>query len=475
MFLNNFKSAKKRILDDQRSIVIIGGGISGLALAAYIKDAGFNSIILEKTGRVGGSLQTINKEGYTFEYGADSTLKNLAFDQLVGMVSLKDELTQPSDKFSKKYILKKGKLHALKSSPSAMLTSGLLSSKGKKGILAERFKVTSNTLDDESVGNFFERRYGKAVVDSVVNPVVAGVYAGDPYKLGMKSILPKLAELEVRYGSISKGLKKEHDVIPEYEYQSFKNGMSTLVNRLADYVGKEDILLNTEAKAVRPNGKKYALLLMQDGIELQIEADVVVFATPAYITAELVKSINVDMAALLEKVNYPRMMVLHLGFDSKAVKRKHNGFGFMVPRSENKHFLSARYNSSLFNNRSPEGKAVFTLFVGGVQQDHLLNDDVDSLIHTVIAEFKEIMKISADPELVDYKIWEHSIPQFDVGHQDIIDGLEFFEQNTLNLHFVGNYRNGLSIADCIKGAKQTHGKLVKDYSFQSYYAAKNLA
>lgn len=460
---------------DTRSIVIIGAGITGLSLGAYLKDAGFNCIILEKEQETGGALKTIHENGYTFDLGANSTGSNLAFEQMIDILNIRDKVISPTDSFKKRYILKKNKLKQLDPKPTALMTSSLLSTAGKKGVLTERFKTAHTTLDDESVGAFFERRLGKEVVNYIVNPMLAGIYAGDPYKLGMQSVMPKIAELEARYGSLTKGLKAEKDALPKREVRSFKNGMKDLIEGLTNYIGTDDILTNTAVKKVNhnPDGT-YTLSLLQDGFALDIQADVVVFATPAHVTAEFVRPINNDMGNMLAGIYYPKMMVLHLGFDNNSIKKKMDSFGFLVPEVESKTFLGAIWNSAIFPNRAPSGKTAFTLFLGGVRQEHLLSDDnIETLRQKAVEEFMSIMKIKDVPEYMDHYIWEKAIPQMDVGHQNVVEGIGMFESNIKNLHIIGNYRTGLSVSDCILGAKQAHGRIIKDYSRQSFWAAKD--
>jgi len=308
-------------------------------------------------------------------------------------------------------------------------------------------------------------------VDYIINPYTSGVCAGDAYQLGMKAVVPYLLEWEARHGSISKAFKKEKTPAVDETHYSFKGGMQTLVDALHNYIGADDILLNTQVKKVRRPNERFSLDIDQEGMTLQIEADVVVFATPAHVTSILMGDINADMAGLFNKVVHPKLGVLHLLFDKAAVKRKTDGYGFVVPKLEHRHFLSATYNSALFpQNYSPD-QAAFTLTFGGMQQANFLeHQDIEAVIKKAIKEFMTIMKIKSPPVFQQHTIIEKSIPQYGVEHHQLLEGLDLFEKNMTNIHFIGSYRKGLSISDCILGAKQAHGRLVKDYSFQSYYA-----
>ena len=460
-------------MEEQRSIVIIGGGISGLSLGTYIKDGGFNSVILEKEAVPGGVLQSRKEQDYLLELGANTTTSNLALEELVNIVGLQEDLISPDASAKKRYILKNNKLRKLSPKAIDILFSSLLSLKGKWSVYSERFKKAREDFEEESVGQFFERRFGKEVVDYLVNPMIAGIYAGDPYELSMRSVFPEILNYEQEHGSVTKGLKENKQELGQRKVVSFKHGMSSLIDAMVNYIGEENILCNTEATKVIPleNGQ-FAIQLKQSDTEVEIVADVVVFATPSYVTAEFLRPISNDLADLIQ-MPYPALAVVHLGYDQAALKKPFDSFGFLVPEKEQKHFLGAIANSGFLPNRAPKDKALFTLYVGGTRQENQLKADGDQLINKAIEEFQQIMNIQREPEFQSVTIWENSIPQFQMNHQSIKEGFDFFENNVDNLHILGNFRSGLSVADCIQGAKRTHGKLIKDYSRQSYQASKN--
>ena len=460
-------------MEEQRSIVIIGGGLSGLTLGTYIKDGGFNSVILEQSERPGGVLQTREKDGYLLEYGANTTSTNLAFDEIISILKLKDQLVEPKADARDRFIVKNNQLKKISPKPKDILFSSLLSPIGKWTLFKEQFVPATVDYQEETVGSFFERRFGKEVVDYIVNPMIGGIYAGDPYQLSMQHVFPKLLDLEQEYGSIIKAVLKERDAIPKRNIVGFKGGMKTLTNAMVNYIGEENILCGTEATKVTPqeNGQ-FSVQLKQGDYDLEINADVVVFATPSYVTAEFLRPISQELANLMQ-MPYPRLGIVHLGFDTNAIPKPIDGFGFLVPEKENKSFLGAIANSDFLPNRAPEGKILFTLFVGGTRQEHKLEHNPELFIQHAVNEFKEMMNINTEPELQEFHIWENSIPQFQTGHRSILEGFQFFENNIDNIHILGNFRSGVSVADCIQGAKRAHGKLIKDYSRQSYHASRS--
>jgi len=460
-------------VNDQRSIVIIGGGISGLSLAAYCKDGGFNSIVLEKDSDVGGKLRSIEKDGYLLEHGANTTSSNTAFEQMISLLGLEQKVLRPSTESQKRYIVKNNKLKEVSPKPKDILTSSLLSAKGKMALFAERNKKKRDNYDEETVGQFFERRFGREVVENFVDPIIAGIYAGDPYQLSMRSVMPKLIELEAEYGSITKALKKEKNAFPKREIIAFEKGMQDLIDGLKEYIGRDNILCDMNVKKVNhlENGQ-FAIELSQDGIDLEIEADSVVFATPSNITAKFIRPISSDLADIMQ-LHHPKMHVVHLGYDQSALKKKFKGFGFLVPSKEQKALLGAIANSSFLAGRAPEGKQLFTLFIGGTRNEQQLSNNKEHFVRQAIQDFEEIMKIEQPAEMRHELTWENAIPQFSIGHQALLEGIQFFESNIKNLYILGGFRSGLSVSDCVAGAKKAHGRIVKDYSMQSYLASKD--
>lgn len=455
----------------QRSIVIIGGGLSGLALGAYIKDGGFNCIVIEKSDQVGGVLKTIQKDGYLLELGANTASSNLEFEELIRLLNIEDQVIRAEASASKRYILKKNKLKSISPKPKDILLSSLLSTGGKLRAYKEQSIKATQDFQEETVGQFFERRFGKEVVETIIDPMIGGIYSGDPYQLSIKSVFPQLLDYEQEHGSIIKALKKKKGELPKREIIGFKHGMQTLIKALEDYIEQENIILETEVTNVTPlPDNRFQLSLIQNNLDLQIEADVVVFATPSYVTAKFIHPISPELAGLMN-LPHPKVGVLHLGYDQSAFKKPFQGFGFLNPSKEKKHFLGAISNSSFLPNRAPNGKQLFTLFLGGTKQEHLLSTNTKDTFEKAIQEFEEIMGAQSSYEFREEFVWSKGIPQFTLGHQQMLEGFEFFEKNTSNIHILGNFRSGLSLADCIKGAKKAHGTLIKDYSRQSYKEA----
>lgn len=459
-------------MEDKRSIVIIGAGLSGLALGAYIKDAGFNSIILEQSKHIGGVLQTRKKDGFLLETGANTATNNLALQELISILHIQDkviELTHSPDR----YILKNNKPRLINPKPLQIILSPLLSISAKWKLFREQ-SVPSQSIENETVGAFFERRFGKEIVETFINPMIAGIYAGDPYQLNMQSVFPQVLQWEQNYGSVTKGLKEEKKVTTGRTIITFEEGMGQLIEKLESYIGTENILCETEAKQIsRLENGKFAIAIKQNNLDLEIEADVVVLATPSHVSAKFIEPISPELAKLMN-LHHPKLGVIHLGYNQSALKKPFHGFGFLVPEKEQKSFLGAIANSSFLPNRAPDGTELFTLFIGGTRQEHLLQGDSHVLINDAIKEFEEIMQISEQPLLKEFHLWDSSIPQFGETHQMMLEGFEFFENNVENLHFLGNFRSGLSISECIRGAKRAHGNLIKDYSISSYKKSKAL-
>jgi oxygen-dependent protoporphyrinogen oxidase len=174
---------------------------------------------------------------------------------------------------------------------------------------------------------------------------------------------------------------------------------------------------------------------------------------PAYIASGVFGELDQTLAGRLNSIYYPPVMVLYLGYNKKDIKRKLDGFGFLIPSKEKKHFLGAIWSSSIFPNRSPEDKAAFTLFIGGARSPHLFDTDKSELIKKVLSEFHRIMNIKGEPVLIENKLWQKAIPQYNLGYIEHEKYFEVFEEKHKGIYLRGNYRGGISVGDCIKNSE----------------------
>jgi oxygen-dependent protoporphyrinogen oxidase len=438
-------------------ITILGAGISGLATAYWLVKAGWDVVVMEADREAGGSMISRQENGFLVDYGANSGLETTPLiRQLVAELGLSDRIVYADEAGSKRYILKSGRLSALPTNPLAFVKTDLFSGKAKLRLLMEPFIGRSEEGYYQSISQFVRRRLGQEFLDYAINPFVAGVYAGNPDDLSVKSAFPKLYRLEEVYGGLVKGLikgAKERKKRSETSKQSarmfsFRGGMQEFSKALAAKLG-EKIRFNCEVHQVLKDRQTYKVLYRVDGRAEEIESELVVSAIPAYSAASVFAAMDEELCRHLKEIYYPPVKVLFLGYPKTAVGQTLDGFGFLIPEKEDKKFLGAIWNSTIFPGRSNAETAAFTLFIGGARSPELFREEPAALKEEVIAQFQEIMEIGSAPVFVKERMWPQAIPQYTLGYIKHEEYFEKFEQDHPGIFLSGNYRGGISVGDCI--------------------------
>lgn len=451
----------------EKNIVILGAGISGLAAGFLLKQKGFIVKILEKSNHPGGSMISEKSDGYLIDYGPNSGLETTpVIKQLVDAVGLKDEMIYANEEGNKRYILKDNRLYPLPANPKDFLKTKLFSTGAKLRLLYEPFVGKSDDGYYQSISEFVKRRLGKEFLDYAINPFVAGVYAGNPDKLSVKSAFPKLYRLEELYGGLIKGMikgAKERKQRNEKSKQnakmfSFLNGMQSLPKALAKHL---DVLYNTGVNSVMRSGNGYKISFSQNGETAELYTNFILSTVPAYVAANIFNELDTELSFHLNNIYYPPVLNLFLGFKKSDIGQTLDGFGFLIPGKEKKSFLGAIWSSVIFPKRADENNAAFTIFIGGARSPELFNLDKDHLVSRVIEEFKQIMKISSDPVFIKKRFWQKAIPQYNLGYIEHENYFDKFEKENPGIFLSGNYRGGISVGDCIKNSDIIANKITK--------------
>lgn len=454
---------------DNEKVVVIGAGISGLTIASRLKKAGREVIVIEAGSEAGGSMKTERQDGFLADFGPNSGMETTPeIGRLVDELRIRGEMVYASEEAKKRYILKNDQLIPLPTSPGAFIKTRLFSPSAKLRLLKEPF--ISGGSGEESLAQFVRRRLGREFLDYAVNPFVAGVFAGDPEKLSVRAAFPKLYNLEKKYGGLIKGTirgARERKRNPEKSKAkarmfSFKGGMQFLIQRLAESVGNDRIMLKSEALSIERAGKGYVVTLKTDGGIQKLHASRVISAIPAFQAARLIKALDDDLSKSLSEVYYPPVMTLFLGFRKAAVTRPLDGFGFLIPAREKKKILGAIWNSVIFPARAPEDHVAFTLFVGGSRDAQLFSWDENTLVNQAVLEFKHIMNMKEPPVFIRKKIWRRAIPQYNLGHLQLEERLQSFEKTYPGISLTGNYRGGISLADCISNSSEIAERILRN-------------
>lgn len=439
-----------------KRVCVIGGGISGLTAAFWLIKAGVNVTLLEKNSTVGGNIRSNRQNGFLYEDGPNSTLTSRELLDLIDELGITSEIAAPRPAARKRFIVRDGRLAALPSGPVTLATSRAFSASAKLGLLKEPFRRSRGT-ENESAASFFERRLGREIVDYAVDPFISGIYAGDPEKLSIEYAFPRLYENEKSFGSIIAGAvrspRNPAARLPKGTppSMSFTGGMQTLTDALESKLSF-DIKKSCGNIEISRSEMGHMQVASSAGIEAY---DAVVVSTPAYVTADLIESIDQDLARELAGIYYPPVAVVYTGFRREDVGVDPNGFGFLVPGVENRQILGSLWTSSIFAGRAPERHHLFTTFIGGSRNSELGHSSPEDLLGIASNELRSLMNTTGEPVFTAVKKWPRAIPQYNIGYRAVVEAIERFRVNNPDIYLCGNYYKGISVSDCVKAGRST--------------------
>jgi len=448
-----------------KRIAIVGGGISGLTSAYLLlnRRPDLDVMLFEADDRPGGKIWTEKTNGFLCEKGPNGFLDNKPKTlQLCSSLGLTPVRSNENSK--KRFIFSEGRLKALPESPLSFLKSDLLSWGGKFRLLFEL--NAEKGPDDESVADFIIRRLGQEALEKLIDPMASGIYAGDPYKMSIRSCFPRIKELEQEYGSLIKAMIKirrqkkaegkasgkksgpaKVSAAPGGTLTSFYNGAQTVTDALAQKLGKH-LHVGVSVYGITRDHGSYQLFTSDH----TYDADIVIIAAPAYATAEIVKDFDRQLSKALSDIPYPHVSVVCFGYRKEQVSHPLNGFGFLIPRIEERNILGSLWDSSIFPNRAAEGHVLLRTMIGGARSPEMATFDNNKLINAVFDELNPILGLKADPEMVNIYRWDKAIPQYVLGHGRILEMINERLVNYPGLYLTGNSYRGIGINDCIENA-----------------------
>ena len=442
-------------------VIICGAGLTGLTTAWHLQRAGIDVTVVEATDAVGGAMQSTQRDGYLVEHGPNSCMLTAPLATLVDALDLTPMLRVAAPQAQRRYIVRDGRALVVPSSPPAMLRSPLFSASAKLRVLAEPFIGRRAATGDESVASFVRRRLGSEPLAWAVDPFVSGVYAGDPEQLSVRHAFPRLAALEREHGSLIRGMiagARERRVATgqpaltsaRATMVSFRDGMATLPRALADSIGHANILRRTRVVAIAHERGRSNVTVEHDGARITLSADTVISTLPLHALTQitLAESANGGLARLAA-VPYPPVSSLALGFRRADVAHALDGFGVLVPSAERKRILGVLFSSTLFEHRAPSDFVLLTCFLGGVRQPDVGRMSTAALLDLVQPELASMLGVTGAPTFVQHTVWPHAIPQYNLGHDEVVHAAEAVEAAMPGLIIDGQFRRGVSVGDCI--------------------------
>lgn len=427
--------------------IILGAGLSGLSTAYHLQKAGKDFLIVDKNQQPGGVIQTIEKDGFLMDVGANSAAMTPTLNEVIEDLSIQKELQEPTAAAANRYIARDGKLHRVYASPKFLWDTELLS-RSAKWRLAREPLTAKGKAENESVQEFFSRRLGKEAFEYLVDPVLGGIYAGVPERMHMNSVMPRLVNWEQEHGSLFRGMQAARKAGGSggRKIFSFQQGMQQLPLSIAQKLG-ESLLLDRKITKITQTESGFQVSIAHEGEQQHIQCKQLIWTLPASQYA-LLKYISPQATEALAQIPYVSMGMLFLGFDQDQISHSMDGFGFLVPSKESKDLAGAIWNSAIFPNRAPEGKALFTLFVGGGRNPFATQEEARTVAKNAQKQFKSLMGITGDASFEHLHFWPQAIPQYEMGHPGTLAELKAAEAAIPGLHFAGNFRNGVSVGDC---------------------------
>ncbi|MCU0625200.1 MAG: protoporphyrinogen oxidase [Gemmatimonadaceae bacterium] len=452
-------------------VLVVGAGLTGLATARHLRAAGHEVTVVDALPEAGGVMQSVVRDGWLVERGPNSCMLTPEMAAMIDAVGLTPALVRANPAGQVRYIVRDGRPVPVPSSPPAFLTSPLFAFAGKLRLLREPFIGRRQGAGDESIADFVRRRLGTEVLDWAIDPFVSGVYAGDPETLSVGHAFPRLVALEREHGSLIRGaiaLARRRGAARATQAASgqrgamisFRDGMQSLPRAMAASLGPR-VQCDTRLVALAPRGGDgVRAVLERRGTRADVDADAVVLTVPAHAlrTIELPSAAGAAVRRL-ETLRYPAVSSLALGFTREQVAHPLDGFGCLVPGRERRDVLGILFSSALFPGRAPAGHVLLTCFIGGMRRPDLGMAPTSLLLDRVLPELTALLGVQGDPVFVEHTTWPHAIPQYELGHDHMIEAATAIEGAVPGLVVDGQFRRGVSVGDCVAAGATLAGRV----------------
>ncbi|MGD1083604.1 MAG: protoporphyrinogen oxidase [Verrucomicrobiota bacterium] len=458
-----------------KPVAIIGGGITGLTAAFYLKRRGVPVLLFEAADHVGGVIQSIRRDGHLAEFGPNSILETSpVISELVRDLGLESRRLYSNPSAEKRYVVRGKKPVCVPSSPAGLLTTPLFSLPAKLRVLAEPFIRPAPADLEESVAQFVLRRLGREFLDYAIDPMVAGVYAGDPHQLSVPQAFPKLHALEQRYHSLilgqilgARARRRSGEVSKQSAKKfSFDDGLRVLIDTLQSRLDG-DITTSAPIHALRRGEEGWGVELEGDRRGAPVECGAVLLALPSHKLAslEIATTPALDVASFAQ-VQYPPVASVVLGFRRDEVAHPLDGFGMLIPEKEKFNILGALFSSSLFPNRAPEGEVTLTCYLGGARSPLLPLQSADTLVQLAVQDLVAILGVRGRPTFQHVTVYRQAIPQYNLGFGKFRALMNDMELKAPGLFLAGHARDGISLGDSIISAHNAAARI------QTFLAAR---
>ncbi len=461
-------------MTEAKRVAIVGGGIAGLAAAYRLKQnaPGLSIALVESDNRLGGKIVTERVDGFVIEGGPDSFLSYKP--RGVGLcreLGLEDRLHGTNEQVRRTYVMRGRKLYELPEGLTGLVPSrfgpmartGLISPLGKLRMGLDYFIPPRSDTGDETLAAFVTRRLGRELYDRLIEPLLSGIYAGNGEELSLGATFPQLRQIELEHGSLIKGMlaAKRRSFSPNGHQPGGKQrpafltpatGLAEIVEALEAKLEGVEIRLGT--RAIRIDAQNAGYILALDTGE-SLEADAVILATPAFVTADLISHLDPQLAETLRAIPYVSTATVSVAYPLASTRsaRPLDGYGYLIPRAEGRAVLACTWTSTKFPHRAPQGYALIRAFIGRAGQAGVLDGTDEDLLQQVRDELHAVLGISAPPMLHRVFRWPKAMPQYTLGHLDRLKVIEEHFAARPGLFAAGNAYRGIGIPDCIQSGE----------------------
>jgi protoporphyrinogen/coproporphyrinogen III oxidase len=463
-------------------VLVVGGGIAGLATAYELHRRNASVRVLERAGRPGGVILSEHVDGFTYDAGPDALLiQKPAAITLCKELGLGDRLF-PTTEPRAAFILRGRTLHPLPESSvlgiprnvSALAATRLFSVAGKLRMAAEVFvKPRTGGADDESIASFIGRRFGSEAVTYLAEPLLAGIHAGDVNKLSMRALFPRFLEAERKHGSVLRAFRQiRQPKSSNGAFMSLPGGLEEIVDALVSVLPAETISLNADVTSIAPQpgggfpgrpglednggpparGARYAVTLSSGE---RLSARAVVVCTPAFVASGLLGNVDAELSRLCGQVPYASSATVTLGYRREDVEHPLRGSGFVVPRVEKTTIMAGSWISSKWRMRAPAGRVLLRTFIGGARDPQSMARSDGELVEASRAELGSLLGIRGTPLFARLHRWERANAQHDVGHLDLVAAIDARLGHLPGLFVTGSGFRGVGVPDCVADARAT--------------------
>ncbi len=464
-----------------KRILIVGGGIAGLAAAYFVlgkaKKIGelIHLQLLDEKDRVGGCILTEKVNGFVIEGGPDCFLYEKPWAlTLCEKLGLGDRILNTNEN-RRVFILSNEKLHELPegfmlmvpTSFTPFIKSSLISWPGKIRMAMDLFIPKKKSDEEESLADFVRRRLGEEALEKIAEPLVAGIHAGTPETMGLSSTFPRFIQMEKEYGSLIRGMLARRKMARKWEnrggpkrtmFLTLKDGLGEWIDCLREKIGEDRIGLKKKVVGLRRTEKGGYDIQLSDGISL--ETDSIILATPSFITARIVEEIDPKLSEILLTIPYVSSATVSLAYHRSQINHPLDAFGFIIPRLEKRRIMASTWTSVKFDYRAPEDHVLLRVFVGGANNEELVSLGDQEMLRMIQEELKDIMDVEGDPILTRIYRWEKSMPQYLVGHLEKVARIEERTNLQPGLFLTGCAYKGIGISDSVHDAEIVAEKVV---------------